>query len=127
MSPDLADGFPGCFAFVGAEIVEDHNIALGQCRDEHLLHVGSEDVPVDGSINHPRGINAVMAQRRDEGECLPVSVRNARLQPLTARSPAAQGGHVGLDPGFVEEDEPSGINPVLMGLPARPFAGDIRT
>ena len=127
MRPNLADGFPGCLAFVGAEIVEDHNIALGQCRGEHLLHVGSEDVPVDGSINHPRGINAVMAQRRDEGKRLPVSVRNARLQPLTARSPAAQGGHVGLDPGFVEEDEPFGINPVLMGLPARPFAGDIWT
>src|SRR5215204_6281425 len=42
-----------------------------------------------------------------------------------APPPAAQGRHVGLDPGLVDEDEPSRLNPTLTGLPARPLAGDV--
>ena len=68
-----------------------------------------------------------MAQGADEDEGLPVPVRHARLDPPPARTPAAQGSHVGLDPCFVDEDETPGINPVLMRLPARPLPGNVRT
>lgn len=39
-------------------------------------------------------------------------------QPLTARTPAAQRRHVGLDPGFVDEDKAARINPVAIMDPS---------
>lgn len=122
-----ADGFSGWFAFVGTEIVEDDDVTIGQSWNKNLFDIGGEDVPVDRSVDHPRGIDAVMAQGTDENECFPVPVRYACVQSLSARAPAAQGCHIGLDPCLVEEDEASGVNPALVGFPARSFAGDIRT
>ena len=40
--------------------------------------------------------------------------------------PQPQRRHVGLDPSFVEKDQPRRIDPVLMRLPATPLAGDVR-
>ena len=124
---DGADRLAGGLSLVGAEVVEDDDVALGQDRGQNLLHVSCEDIAVDRPVDDPWRVDAVMAQSPDEGEGLPVPVRHARIEPLPAWSPAVPGGHVGLDPCFVEEDEPSGINLVLMGFPACPFAGDIRS
>ena len=55
-----------------------------------------------------------------------MAVRQAGLETLPARSPAAQGRHVGLDPGLVDEDEPLRLDAPLMGLPAGPLTGDVR-
>lgn len=126
MRAGFADGLPCGFAFMRAEIVQDDDVALGEGRDEHLLDIGGEDVAADRPVDDPRRVDAVMAQRGDEGQCLPVPMRHTGAQPLPARSPAAQGCHIGLDPCLIEEDEPSGVNPVLMRLPARPLSGDVR-
>lgn len=123
---DGTDRLASCFAFVGAEIVEDNDVALGQGRDQNLFHIGCEDIAVDRPVDHPWRVDAVMAQGSDEREGLPVPEWHARIEPLSARAPAAQGGHVGLDPRLVEENQASGINPALIGLPTRPLAGDIR-
>jgi hypothetical protein len=39
------------------------------------------------------------------------------MEALPFGSPAAQGSHVGLCPGLVDEDQPPGINPALILLP----------
>ena len=124
---DGADRLARGLSLVGAEVVEDDDVAHGQGRGQNLFHISGEDVAVDRPVDDPWRVDAVMAQGSDEGESLPVPVWHARIEPLTAWSPAAQGGHVGLDPGLVEENKASGINPALMGFPACPFAGDIRS
>jgi hypothetical protein len=48
------------------------------------------------------------------------------LKPLSTQTPSAQRRHVGLGPGLIDEDEPPRIDLALIGLPARPLAGDVR-
>jgi hypothetical protein len=121
----LANGASRCPAFVAAEIVEDHDIPFGEGRSQYLLDVESEEFAVDGAIDDPRGIDAIDPQGCDEGERLPVTVRNPRCQALSPRSPAAQRCHVGLDPGLIEEDEPFRVDAMLMSLPSLPLASDV--
>jgi len=125
MGADLANGTPCCFAFMATEIVEDYDIAFDERRSEDLLDVEGEELAVDGSVDNPGCINAIDAQGSDEGECLPMSVRNMRHQALSPRSPAAQGRHVGLDPGLVEEDQPVWLYALLISLPSSALASNV--
>ena len=120
------DGLACRLAFVGAQIVEDDDIPLGQGRGEHLLDIGGEEIAIDGSIDHPGRIDPVMAQCGDESEGLPMSERSKGLEPLAPGPPTPEWSHVGLDPCLVDEHQPFGINPALMGLPADALAGDVR-
>ncbi|MGO6670856.1 hypothetical protein ACCS43_36830, partial [Rhizobium ruizarguesonis] len=43
------------------------------------------------------------------------------------RGPAPERRHVGFDPGLVKEDQSMSLDPVLVVLPALPFAGDVRS
>ena len=55
-----------------------------------------------------------------------MSVGGVSGQAFTPGCPAAQRCHVGLGPGFVDEDEPARVDPLLMTLPAVPAPGHIR-
>jgi hypothetical protein len=46
---------------------------------------------------------------------------------LTARRPAPQRCHIGFGPGFIDEHQPSGIDPISILGPLRPPTGDIWT
>src|SRR5829696_8278921 len=120
-----SDGAAGGLSLVAAEVVEDDDVAFGEGRPENLLDVEGEELAVDRAVDDPGCVDAIASQGGDEGERLPMAVRHAGLEPLSTRPPAAQGRHVGLDPGLVDEDEPSRLNPTLTGLPARPLAGDV--
>ena len=119
------DGAAGGLSLVAAEVVEDDDVAFGEGRPENLLDVEGEELAVDRAVDDPGCVDAIASQGGDEGERLPMALRHAGLEPLSPRPPAAQGRHVGLDPGLVDEDEPSRLNPTLTGLPARPLAGDV--
>ncbi len=54
-----------------------------------------------------------MAKRRGPG------------QAGTLMRPTAQGCHVRLHPGFIDKNQPLGIDPPLMAFPARALAGYI--
>ena len=41
-------------------------------------------------------------------------------------SPAAQAGHIGLGPGFIDEDQPPGVDEPLIGSPSFAVATDVR-
>jgi hypothetical protein len=56
-----------------------------------------------------------------------VTVRDHAGEPLAARAPAADRRHIGLDPGLVDEDQPSRIEAALIFLPLSPPARDVRT
>ena len=69
-------------------------------------------------IKDEGGDDPVMAQTGEEGQGLPVTVRDLGQESLSPWAPSAQTRHVGLNPGFVDEDQARGIKPVLMGFPA---------
>src|SRR6202167_1297063 len=52
-------------------------------------------------------------------------MRSKAVQSLALRPPTSQRGHVGSDPGFVDEDEPLGIEAILPSLPARSSPGNV--
>ena len=54
-----------------------------------------------------------------------MTVRRKAAQPLTLKSPAAQRGHVGLDPGLVDEHQAVWIEAILQAAPALPPPRDV--
>lgn len=119
------DGAAYRLALVAAEIIEDDDITWLQRGDEHLLDVDAERLAVDWAIENPRSLNAIMAQGGKKGHRLPMTVGRLGLEPLAAQTPAAQRCHIGLGPRLIDEDKTSGINLILIFLPARPAPGDV--
>jgi hypothetical protein len=117
-----ADGM----AFMAAKIVKNDDIAWLQRGDEDLFGVEPEQLAVDRTIDDPRRVDPVVAQGSEEGHRLPMPIRRLGLEPLTPHAPSPKGRHVGLGPGLIDEDDPSRIDLTLVGLPARPLAGDVR-
>lgn len=101
-------------------VIEDDNVARHQGRQKELLDPRREQGAVDRAIQDQGSHDAVMAQAGQEGERLPVAMRNLGQVRLAARASAADAGHVGLHPGLVDEDQPARIKPALMGFPAAP-------
>jgi len=54
-------------------------------------------------------------------------MRGLADEALAAGTPPTQRCHVGLDPGLVDEYEPTGINPMLMSFPAGAAPSDVGT
>ena len=121
--PDrLANGL----AFVRAEIVEDHDIAGLQRRDEKLFDIGAKALAVDGAVEQAGRVDAVAAPGGEEGRGLPVAVRDRVDEALAARGPAVAAGPVGFGPSLVDEDEAGRIDAALIGSPACPMPADVR-
>ena len=99
------------------------------CRvgSENLLDIDCEALTVDRAIENPWCVDPIVAQRGQEGRGLPVAVRDLGCEPGAARRPAPQGGHVGLGPGLVDEDQALRIDLALILLPLRAPARDVRT
>src|SRR5262249_34387944 len=111
---------------VGAEIVEDHDVAWLQRRREELFDIGVEALAVDRPVEQARGFDAVVTQRGEERRSLPAAVRNLVDEPLAFRRPAPQAGHVGLRPGLVDEDQAPGVDEALRGPSSFAVAAYVR-
>jgi hypothetical protein len=98
MSAGVTNGPARRFALVRAEIVEDDEIARLQGGGEYLLDIGGEQRAIDRPVDDARGLDSIVPERGDKGERLPMAVRDLGGQPLAFAPPAAQRGHVGLDP-----------------------------
>jgi hypothetical protein len=125
MGAAAADDLAGGFSLMAAKIIEDDRIAPVQGWSKHLLNIGSEQLPVDWPIDHPGGIDPVMAQGADEGRRFPIAMRSFGDEALTFRPPSAQGGHVGLDPGFIDENQAVSADPALIVFLALAFARNV--
>lgn len=117
-----ADGF----GFVASEIVHDDDVAWLEGCDQLLFDIGQEARPIDRAIEDAGRGDPVAPQRRQKGHRAPASMWRETCQALALRPPPSQWGHVGLDPGFIDEDETLGIEPGLQRLPASTPAGDRR-
>lgn len=118
--PGSSDSVSGWPTLMAAEIVEDDDVSGRQCRDQGLFQPGGEGSPIDRTINNAGSHDPVAAQACDEGQGLPLAKGHRGQQRRAAWRPAPRAGHVGLHPGFINEDKPLRIKPVLMGFPARP-------
>jgi hypothetical protein len=90
-----------------------------------LLDIGPEAFAIDRPVEDASRCQLVAAQRAEEGQRAPVAMGSEAAQALALRPPAAQRRHVGLDPGFVDEDEPLRIDATLPQSPASTPAGDV--
>ena len=98
---------------MATEIVHHDDVARPQHTNELLFDIGAEALAVDRPIEHARRSESVTAERAQEGQRSPVAVRRKAAQPLALGAPAAQRGHVGLDPGLVDEHQPAWIEAIL--------------
>lgn len=110
---------------MAAEIVHDDDVAGSEDRYELLLRIGTEGSAVDRAIEDAwrRSVRRNAGHRgRSVSQ---VAVRREAVQAPPLRSSAAQRGHVGLDPGLVDEDQPFGIEAGLPGPPSPAPAGNV--
>ncbi len=103
-----------------AKIVEDNNVAWLEGRDQELFYIGQETPAVYRTVHDCRSVDPVMTKRGEEGQRLPMTVRDLGAQPLTAATAAMGARHIGLGPGLVDKNEAPGIKPSLVTLPACP-------
>lgn len=122
----LADPLADRHAFVAAEIIENDDIAGFEGSDQFGLDIGLEGVAIDRAIEHPWRLDPVVTQGSDERHGLPVPIRRMSHQGGTAYAPAAQRRHVGLHPGFIDEDQACGIDPALVTPPLFAAADKVR-
>jgi hypothetical protein len=111
---------------VHRQVVEDHDVARAQGRDEELLDVGEKRRIVEWTVEDRPRVEAVDAQRRDHRVCLPVAARRVVAQPQPARAAAIAAQQVGGDPRFVDEDIAAGVVEREEVLPPPARGGDIR-
>ena len=120
-----ADHLANGVGFVGAKIVHDDDIARLKDRHELLFDIGPEALPIDRPVEDARSGQAVAAQCAEEGQGAPVAMRGETAQPLAFCTPAIERFHVGLDPGFIDEDQSLGVETRLKAVPTLPAASDV--
>jgi hypothetical protein len=121
-----ADRVPHGLALVTAQVIHHDQIAGTKVRYQELYDPGLKTLAVDRSIEHARSDDAIAAQTGDKGQRLAMTVRHLRDQALTFGATTMQSGHVGLRPGFIDEDQSSGGDLVLVLLPLPPPSRDVR-
>lgn len=124
-----AGGFNGSLhggSLVRAQVVHDDDIAGRQSWEQKLLYPVAKELSVYGAVDDARRGDGIMAQGGQEGAGLPVAVRNAADQALASRGTTIEACHVGLHPGFVDEDELRRVELDLALGPGSPGIGDVR-
>ncbi len=122
-----ADELAHHFALMTAEIVHDDDVAFAQRGHEDLLDVCSKAFAIDRPLKKPRRVDAVVAQRGQEGRGLPAAVRDPGREPAAARRPSPQRSHIGFGPGLVDEDEALRLDAILIFCPLRATSGRSRS
>ena len=104
-SPCGPDGAPCAATLVAAQIIENDDVAWGQCWREHLLDIGCEQLAIDWTVDHPGRLDAVVPQGGDEGQRLPVAVRHARIKTLPAQVPTVSTTNIPIRPAIIKRSK----------------------
>ena len=108
-----------------AGIVHEHNVSPLESWSKKLFDVGSEYFAGHRAFEHKGCSNTVVAQRRDESNCFPVSMRHFLYEPLIPRCPAVETHDRRGNGRFIKENEPSRIEFWLLSLQRPTFGGDV--
>src|SRR3546814_7658083 len=87
---DAADSGADGRTLVTAQVIHDDNVAGGQRRQQALLDICDEALAVDRLVEDTGRVDAVTAQRRQEGHGAPVAVWNLGIEPSAAWRPASE-------------------------------------
>ena len=110
---------------MAAEIVHDDNVTWYQSPDQLLSHISEEAFAVDRAVEDAWRSEPIATQRAQKRQRAPASVRGKSMQALALRSPAVERGHIGSDPGFVNEHKAMWIEAALPVPPTRPASGNV--
>jgi hypothetical protein len=84
---DVPDRLPHRLSFVGAEIVEDDDVARLQRRREKLIDISAETLAVDGSVEQAGRVDAIVAKSGEERRGLPLALRDLVDEAFSLRRP----------------------------------------
>lgn len=119
-----ADGTADLDGFMAPQIVHHHDVPWTDRVEQLLIDPGPETLAIDRTIKDTGGDDTICAQRRHEGHGTPVAMGCVAAQPTALCAPTADRGHVGLDPGLVDEHKMVGVKMRLDALPAGAPPGD---
>lgn len=111
------DDLSNIVVLVGGQIVHHHDVAWLQGRDQASLQVDAKDLAIHRLVDDKGSGDSVVAQCRDEGGDLPVTVWNLADQALATAAAATQSRHVGRGAGLIDEDEAGWIKQPLLRFP----------
>ena len=80
--PDGSDRLSHRLSLVGAEIVEDDDVARLEGRHEELFDIGEEAFAIDRAVEQAGRVDAVVAQGGEECRGLPLAMRDLVDEPL---------------------------------------------
>lgn len=103
--------------FVGGEVVEDDDVVLLEFWTQNLAQVSGEDFGVHRAFDEEGSRQAVAAKCGDKGRSLPMTVRHGCHAALVPQRAAVKAGHLRVEPGLVDEDQPRAVP---MGLERAP-------
>ena len=112
---------------MAAEVVGDDDVTRDEGWGELLLGIGEELFSVDGAVEDARCDDAVKAQTGNEGRCHPMSVWHASDHTVAAWCTAIAAGHIGRDPGFINEYQLRRVQLRLAVAPILSRRGDVGT
>ena len=112
---------------MGGQIVHDDDIVGLEGGGQNLRDVGSKGWAIHGRIEHPGCCDALKAQGGNESHGLPMAERDLGLQALAPGRPTVETGHLGVDPGLIDEDQALGIDEALRGVPDPAPGGHVGT
>jgi hypothetical protein len=96
--------------FMSRQIVHHHYLSGLQCGAKHLLEVGPEYIAIGRRFYRHHGLPAIDANRSQERERPPSSIRRTLMDSLSTPCPSIKSGHVGRHTTFVEEHKPLRID-----------------
>ena len=124
--PHPLNGGPHGGTLVAAQIIHNDDIARRERWQQTLFDRGQEAGTIDRAIEDTRRGQAVGAERRHEGQRLPVPMGPGRAQPLALGAAAMTASHIRLGPGLIQEYEPAWIKLALRALPPAAALRDVR-
>ncbi len=122
--PGGLDGLTHTRHLVGLQVVEDDGVTGLEHGHERVGDAGPEACAVGGAVEQGRGAQAIAAQGGGDRGGLVVPVRDCKPAALAPRSPTVAACHVDGRGCLVEEDQPVGIEGVLVlepSLAGRPY------
>ena len=92
------------------------NVTLAQGRRQHLLDISEESYAIHGAVDHIGCGHAVDAERGDQGQRLPVPVRDPGDKALANWRAAVMTDHLRRYSRLVDENETRGLQLRLLGF-----------